>query len=119
MATTAPAAPKPLRTAWTAAWMRLFSFSFVRMLATWFLTVFSLRAKTTPISRLLSPVGRRRKISSSRLVRTVPIASASSGSCSREPFAAAAAGEALEQLGRDHRLARGAGANAGGDRFAP
>src|SRR5262249_27198515 len=65
----------PSRTASSAAFVRSFTWSFRKMLATWFFTVCSLMKSRFPISRFESPVARSFRISSSRAV--------SAESCSR------------------------------------
>src|SRR5262249_50164984 len=65
----------PSRTASSAALVRSFTWSFLKMLATWFFTVCSLMKSRFPISRFESPVARSFSISSSRAV--------SAESCSR------------------------------------
>ena len=50
-----PAQARPLRTAYVAAWMRLGTSSFDRMLETWFLAVRGLMLSSTAISVLSSP----------------------------------------------------------------
>jgi hypothetical protein len=60
---------RPSRTASSAAFVRSFTWSFRKMLATWFLTVCSLMERRRPISRFDSPVARSLRISSSRAVR--------------------------------------------------
>jgi len=56
----------PLRTAWTAAWMRLSSWSLSRMLAMWLAIVFALSSSVSPICWLVLPLASSEKISTSR-----------------------------------------------------